>query len=62
MRVVNVRWFDGYLETFEVVNFRSGSDYIWVELSNGSNRWIPVQYVRWFSVCPDIKEVKEISK
>lgn len=47
---VNVRWHDGYLETFEVAEVRFGSDLIWLRLINGQNRHIPLRSVRWFSL------------
>ena len=48
MNVVTVRWFDGYLEEFEATEVRFGSDLLWMSLSNGQNRHIPVRQVRWF--------------
>ena len=39
--IVNVRWFDGYLE---------GNFYLWLRLSDGQNRHIPLHQVRWFSL------------
>lgn len=50
MNIVNVRWFDGYLETFEAEEVRFGSDLLWLRLSNGANRHIPLRQVRWFSM------------
>jgi hypothetical protein len=50
MNTVNVRWHDGYLETFEAVEVRFGSDLLWMRLSNGQNRHIPLRSVRWFSL------------
>ena len=50
MNAVNVRWHDGYLETFEAVEVRFGSDLLWMRLSNGQNRHIPLRSVRWFSL------------
>lgn len=49
MNIVNVRWNDGMLETFEVTEVRFGSDLLWLRLSNGQNRHIPLRQVRWFS-------------
>lgn len=46
---VTVRWWDGYLETFEATEVRFGCDLLWMRLANGSNRHIPVRHVRWYS-------------
>jgi hypothetical protein len=48
--IVNVRWWDGYLETFEAVDVRFGSDLLWLRLDDGANRHIPLRAVRWFSL------------
>lgn len=50
MNTVNVRWWDGYLETFEATEVRFGCDLLWLRLSNGENRHIPLRQVRWFSL------------
>ena len=50
MNVVNVRWFDGYLEVFEASEVRFGNAYLWMRLSDGQNRHIPLNQVRWFSL------------
>jgi hypothetical protein len=50
VNIVNVRWFDGYLETFEATEVRFGNAYLWMRLSNGQNRHIPLGQVRWFSL------------
>jgi hypothetical protein len=49
INVVNVRWFDGYLETFNASEVRFGSDLLWMRLVDGPNRQIPLRHVRWFS-------------
>lgn len=46
---VNVRWHDGYLETFTATEVRFGCDLLWLRLDNGTNRHIPLRTVRWFS-------------
>ena len=48
--IVTVRWFDGYLEDFKCKEVRFGSDLLWMELSEGKNRHIPVRQVRWYSI------------
>ena len=50
MNLVNVRWFDGYLETFEASEVRFGNAYLWMRLVDGQNRHIPLAQVRWFSM------------
>ncbi|SMC38345.1 hypothetical protein [Papillibacter cinnamivorans] len=50
MNTVNVRWHDGYLETFMAQEVRFGSDLLWMRLSDGQNRHIPLRSVRWFSL------------
>jgi len=44
---VKVRWWDGYLETFEVVKVRAGAYVLWLELIDGDTRSIPLIQVRW---------------
>jgi hypothetical protein len=56
MITVNVRWFDGYLETFESTEVRFGGYLLWMRLANGQNRHIPVHQVRWYSVTPESHE------
>lgn len=53
---VTVRWHDGYLETFEAAEVRAGSDLLWIKLTNGKNRNIPLRSVRWFSQNPESHE------
>jgi hypothetical protein len=53
---VNVRWNDGYLETFEASEVRFGSDLLWMRLVNGKNRHIPTRQVRWWSTTPESHE------
>jgi len=51
INTVNVRWHDGYLETFEATEVRFGSDMLWLRLLDGQNRHIPYRgSVRWFSL------------
>jgi hypothetical protein len=59
MSIVNARWFDGYLETFEATEVRFGSDLLWMRLKKGDNRHIPLRSVRWFSTIPESHEKKE---
>lgn len=54
--IVNVRWNDGYLETFECLEVRFGSDLLWLKLCNNRNRHIPLRQVRWFSTDPESHE------
>lgn len=50
---VSVRWHDGYLEQFDCIEVRFGSDLLWMRLINGQNRHIPLRSVRWFSQTPE---------
>ena len=50
---VNVRWNDGYLETFLGTEVRFGSDLLFIRLESGDNRHIPLRQVRWFSQSPE---------
>ena len=65
MNLVNVRWFDGYLEIFEAEEVRFGNSYLWMRLLDGQNRHIPLIQVRWFSLSVEShaltvkKEMKE---
>lgn len=53
---VNVRWFDGYLEVFNCSDIRFGSDLLWMRLTTGKNRHVPLRQVRWFSTYPESHE------
>lgn len=53
---VTVRWHDGYIERFSCSEVRFGSDLLWMRLSNGKNRHIPLRSVRWFSQTPESHE------
>lgn len=48
--VVNVRWFDGYREKFECSEVRFGGYLLFMRLTSGTNRQIPLHQVRWFSL------------
>ena len=61
--IVNVRWFDGYLETFEASEVRFGRDLLWMRLTDGSNRHIPYTAgVRWFSLSEESHEAKPVNE
>lgn len=53
---VTVRWFDGYMEEFEVTEVRFGSDLLFMRLTNGKNRHIPLRQVRWFGMSQESHE------
>lgn len=57
INIVTVRWFDGYMEVFEVTEVRFGSDLLWMRLKDGSNRHIPVRQVRWFGMSIESHQV-----
>lgn len=50
VNTVTVRWFDGYMEEFDAIEVRFGSDLLFLRLSNGKNRQIPLRQVRWFGM------------
>ena len=54
---VNIRWFDGYLEDFTCSEVRFGSDLLWMRLTSGQNRQIPMCNVRWFNQTPESHEI-----
>lgn len=63
MTTVTVRWWDGYLETFENCSeARFGCDLLWVRLQSGQNRHIPLRQVRWFSLSPESHELQDTAK
>lgn len=47
--IIDVRWNDGCSETFEAEEIRCGSDLLWINLTNGQDRYIPLRQIRWFS-------------
>ena len=57
--IVNVRWFDGYMETFTATEVRFGCDLLWMRLIDGQNRHIPLRMVRWFSTSRESHAVTE---
>lgn len=58
INVVNVRWIDGYLETFEATEVRFGCDLLWMRLKDGENRHIPLRQVRFFSTSKESHAIK----
>lgn len=48
--IVKVRWFDGYLDEFDVTEVSFEGELLWMQLAGGENRHIPTREVRWFSV------------
>lgn len=50
INLVDVRWFDGYHEQFEVNEVRFSPDLLLLQLSSGENRHIPLRQVRAFSL------------
>jgi len=45
---VKVKWMDGYVEEFKVVEARAGFALLWLKLENGETIHIPLMQVRWF--------------
>lgn len=58
MKIVNIRWFDGYIEKFECDEVRFGAYLIWMRLISGQNRHVPISQVRWYSIDPESHEEK----
>jgi len=58
---VNVRWFDGYYESFDCTEVRFGLDLLWMKLTDNKNRHIPLRNVRWFSVTPESREAPVVT-
>jgi hypothetical protein len=52
--IVQVRWIDGYLETFECTDYvRASASFLSMRLTIGENRNIPMCNVRWYSRLPE---------
>lgn len=47
--IVTVRWWDGYIETFEAKEARAGAFLLYIKLDNDERR-IPLQQVRWYKL------------
>ena len=47
---VDVQWWDGQTETFEVLAMIIGKDELQLELTDRSGRSIPLRNVRWYDV------------
>lgn len=49
---INVRWWDGYLETFgaEASSIRAGAYLLYFRQIDGTERRIPLNQVRWYSI------------
>lgn len=56
MKRVTVRWYDGYMESFDCAKVRFSSDLLWMRLNDGRNRHIPLVRVRWYSIYPESHE------
>lgn len=54
--IVHVRWLDGYLERFEANDVRASAQVLWMRLTIGQNRSIPLSNVRWYSTTPESHE------
>lgn len=56
--IVNVRWLDGYLETFyDVSDARASGDILSLIFTDKRNRQIPLRSVRWYSLSQESHEV-----
>jgi hypothetical protein len=47
---ISVRWWGGYLEEFECIDVRFGSDLLWLKLSEDQSRHISIRKVMWYSL------------
>jgi len=45
---VDVQWWDGQTETFEVWGMTIGKESLQLELTDGSVRHVPLRNVRWY--------------
>lgn len=63
---VTVRWWDGYIETFDATEVRAGAYMLYIKF-NDDERRIPLQQVRWYkfnhratceSVCQEMGKKK----
>ena len=45
---VDVQWWDGQTETFEVLGMTIGKERLELELTDRSVRYIPLRNVRWY--------------
>jgi hypothetical protein len=59
--ILEVRWFDGYLETFDdIIDWRAGGHTLWIKHSNGRDEWIPlIGSVRRFSFSAEATKCKK---
>ena len=46
--IVTIRWIDGYMEEFEASEVRFSGTTLWMRLTAGPERIIPLTQVRWF--------------
>lgn len=54
MTKVTVNWWDGYIEEFSCSGVKFCPHILWMKLSNGENRYIPMTMgIRWFSLYPE---------
>ena len=58
VNIVTVRWYDGYMETFECTEVRFGCDLLWMRLVDCQNRHIPLRQVRWFGMSKESHQPK----
>ena len=55
-RTVNIRWNDGYFESFGVRQIRISETLLFIRLWDGGNRYIPLRNVRWYALYPEDHE------
>lgn len=54
VNIVIVRWFYGDLEEFDTTEVRLGSDMLFMRLTNGEKRQIPLRNVMWFGLSSSV--------
>ena len=53
---ITIRWWDGFKQTYKIREYEPGCDYLWLNLDDSMEKWIPTRMVRWFS--PRFLEIK----
>lgn len=57
---VCVRWFNGNYEEFECTEMLTGNYYLWLRLTNGQSRYIPIQQVKWYFQSPESYSISKV--
>jgi hypothetical protein len=46
---ITIRWHDGFKRSYAITDSQFGSDYLWIKLTEGKEKWIPTRSIRWIS-------------